>query len=296
MLLLKYKIMKKIFTLLTLSLLSFSVASAQITSNLSVGSKGEQVKELQKFLKTEETGTFGSKTKAALISYQKLNRISGTGNTGPSTRNSINKILPTLTSNQNVQSVVQTSNTESLNYETVFTSSGNQVIDLSKYYRFGENGLYSYVNKITNQVIKTKALEDKEYNEQSTQNIQLVANQYPVQTKTETSQQVQQSNTEYLEKKSTLDKCLADINKIKLDSQLKKLDKGRLGGLTQSGANAIDNEIDRQAAKDVLLLATSDQCVSVIGYIPQYLLTQPKTISCSINYAGFGANYTAICQ
>lgn len=65
--------------------------------NLSVGSKGTEVSELQKKLKAEGVyngpvnGSFGPLTKAAVIKFQGLHKISKLGNVGPATRAALNK-------------------------------------------------------------------------------------------------------------------------------------------------------------------------------------------------------------
>lgn len=71
------------------------------TRDLTIGSKGEDVKKLQEFLKEqgflnrETTDYFGSITKNALIQYQKKASISpASGYFGPKTRNYINSLKP----------------------------------------------------------------------------------------------------------------------------------------------------------------------------------------------------------
>ena len=71
------------------------------TRDLTVGSKGEDVKKLQEFLKeqglftAEITGQFDSATKNALILYQKKSNISpASGSLGPKTRNYVNSLKP----------------------------------------------------------------------------------------------------------------------------------------------------------------------------------------------------------
>jgi len=66
------------------------------TKNLSVGSTGTEVTQLQTRLASEglfsagATGYFGSVTKAATVAYQKKNGIQALGNTGPKTRAALN--------------------------------------------------------------------------------------------------------------------------------------------------------------------------------------------------------------
>jgi len=87
--------------------ISLITAPAQTTSlynftrDLTIGSKGEDVKKLQQFLKDqglfnrEVTDYFGSITKNALIEYQKKVNISpASGSFGPKTRNYINSLKP----------------------------------------------------------------------------------------------------------------------------------------------------------------------------------------------------------
>ena len=65
--------------------------------NLSVGSKGKDVTELQKILKDKgfykgpENGNFGALTKAAVIKYQSAHGIAKLGSVGPATRAELNK-------------------------------------------------------------------------------------------------------------------------------------------------------------------------------------------------------------
>ncbi|MEI8062027.1 MAG: peptidoglycan-binding domain-containing protein [bacterium] len=67
------------------------------TKALNVGSKGTEVTELQKILKTlgfysgPTSGNYGSLTKSAVIKFQKARKISALGNIGPATRQELNK-------------------------------------------------------------------------------------------------------------------------------------------------------------------------------------------------------------
>jgi spore germination protein len=69
-----------------------SAASCAITADLKVGSKGAQVTALQVFLKSQgffsatSVPNFGAATRAAVIKFQKANKISQTGTVGPLTR------------------------------------------------------------------------------------------------------------------------------------------------------------------------------------------------------------------
>ncbi len=59
----------------------------EFNSNLSLGSRGNDVISLQKLLGVSTTGFFGRLTRNALMNYQKENGISATGYFGPITRN-----------------------------------------------------------------------------------------------------------------------------------------------------------------------------------------------------------------
>lgn len=65
--------------------------------SLNVGSTGSEVSELQKRLKADGfysgpiTNYYGALTKAAVIKFQKANKISPFGNVGPATRSALNK-------------------------------------------------------------------------------------------------------------------------------------------------------------------------------------------------------------
>lgn len=56
-----------------------------LTRTLKVGSKGDDVKQLQKALKVSVDGVFGAKTKEAVKSYQKKNKLTADGIVGKST-------------------------------------------------------------------------------------------------------------------------------------------------------------------------------------------------------------------
>ncbi len=58
----------------------------EFNSNLSVGSRGDDVSSLQKILALTPTGFFGRLTRGALIKYQRENGILATGYFGPKTR------------------------------------------------------------------------------------------------------------------------------------------------------------------------------------------------------------------
>ncbi len=65
-----------VFLVSLLSFLNFNVSNAEIKRDLALGSKGDDVKELQQFLGVEQSGAFDSVTKDAVISWQKENNIS----------------------------------------------------------------------------------------------------------------------------------------------------------------------------------------------------------------------------
>jgi peptidoglycan hydrolase-like protein with peptidoglycan-binding domain len=60
-------------------------AKPALTEALKVGSKGAQVKYLQKALHIPADGIFGPATKAAVIKFQKKNAIKPTGTVGKET-------------------------------------------------------------------------------------------------------------------------------------------------------------------------------------------------------------------
>ena len=62
-----------------------------ITINLKLGSKGDQVKLLQKKLNVEQTGYFGNLTRKAVVQFQKDNNILATGNVFSLTREALNR-------------------------------------------------------------------------------------------------------------------------------------------------------------------------------------------------------------
>lgn len=82
----------------TISFATKYADAAVLTQNLSLGSSGPEVVDLQNFLATDAsvypeglaTGYFGSLTRAAVVRFQALNGISQTGTVGPITRAAIN--------------------------------------------------------------------------------------------------------------------------------------------------------------------------------------------------------------
>lgn len=74
-----------------IALVAVSASAAGFTQNLTVGSTGAEVTQLQTTLGvTPVTGYFGPITKAAVVKYQIANNISGTGYVGPLTRAALN--------------------------------------------------------------------------------------------------------------------------------------------------------------------------------------------------------------
>ncbi len=102
------KINAGVLSALAISLLSFSVASAAITSTLDLGASGSQVTELQTYLATDTniypaglvTGYFGPLTQAAVQRFQAAQGIvssgspstTGYGRVGPTTMARINAL------------------------------------------------------------------------------------------------------------------------------------------------------------------------------------------------------------
>ena len=90
-----------------------AVPSFSFANNLTLGSTGNDVLQLQKFLNQtpatqvaavpfagsagKETSAFGPKTAAAVMVFQKANNIPATGIVGPLTRAAMNKMLTTVT-------------------------------------------------------------------------------------------------------------------------------------------------------------------------------------------------------
>src|SRR3989344_5472068 len=76
-------------------------ADAALTSNLSVGSTGSQVSELQAYLALDSSiypegivsGTFGTLTEAAVKRFQAKYGIPATGFVGPLTRSKLNTLI-----------------------------------------------------------------------------------------------------------------------------------------------------------------------------------------------------------
>ncbi len=116
-------LIKKLLLLLALILMTANVAHAEsafvFKNNLRLGSVGQDVKELQKYLNNnhffvsesgigssgQETRYFGASTQAALIKFQKANNIiPALGYFGPATRSFINKLANSSGLNQSEMS------------------------------------------------------------------------------------------------------------------------------------------------------------------------------------------------
>lgn len=87
-------------TMMNITTSMMTPSSSPLTENLSVGSKGDAVQQLQTFLEAkgfltipsdQGKGYFGGLTKKALIKYQQANNIQTTGTFGPKTRMQFNK-------------------------------------------------------------------------------------------------------------------------------------------------------------------------------------------------------------
>ena len=120
-----------------------NIASAAITSNLTIGSKGSQVTELQqilvqKGLLSSVTGYFGRATTAAVKELQKNNGLPVTGSVGPRTRsllssttNSTNQVAKSTT--ESAQTKKPMGNYTELVSPTGFVNTGGQPITLGQY-------------------------------------------------------------------------------------------------------------------------------------------------------------------
>lgn len=122
-----------------------STGSYTFTRVISLGSRGTDVTELQKFLVSQSyltadnvTGYFGKITEAALQQFQRVNNIvttgtpgtTGYGSVGPSTRARLNSMLSSVT--MTTQSSVPTSTSRPITIRLQFRSTGPQVLLLQK--------------------------------------------------------------------------------------------------------------------------------------------------------------------
>jgi peptidoglycan hydrolase-like protein with peptidoglycan-binding domain len=110
------------------------------TKNLSLGSTGTEVLELQKllvslnFLKATPNGNYGPATKQSVINFQTSNKISPVGTVGPQTRISLNSqtqtntILTNQTATTSQISTIKLVFTKNLGLDT----SGDEVLNLQK--------------------------------------------------------------------------------------------------------------------------------------------------------------------
>ncbi|MFN4181559.1 MAG: peptidoglycan-binding domain-containing protein [Candidatus Paceibacteria bacterium] len=106
------------------SFISFASAATKpydpvlLSKQMGLGAKGESVFALQNFLVNKghlsgvADGKFGPKTKAAVVAYQKANKISPTGFVGPLTLAAINKSI--LSSGENTANTNTSSTTKPL--------------------------------------------------------------------------------------------------------------------------------------------------------------------------------------
>ncbi len=105
-----------------------------LSKQMGLGSKGDSVMVLQNFLVTKGylsgivDGKFGPKTKAAVVAYQKANKISPTGFVGPLTFAAINKAIVAASSSSNTNTNTNTSsNTKPLSIKNVSPLPSGQV-------------------------------------------------------------------------------------------------------------------------------------------------------------------------
>lgn len=126
-----------------------TMASAEITSTLKVGSRGSQVSELQSFLAIGSDGIFGSQTKAAVVRFQSQNGLSADGIVGPMTRASINsQIGGGISNNGNAPTIGSvyvnpSRNSASVNWGTSVPAQG------LVYYSTVPLTTYEYENSVT---------------------------------------------------------------------------------------------------------------------------------------------------
>jgi len=96
-----------IFSFVFISHISQAASLVVLNKQVGLGSKGDNVLALQNFLVQKGflsgvvDGKFGPKTKAAVIAYQKLNKINPTGFVGPLTLANINKLINSMNAGNN---------------------------------------------------------------------------------------------------------------------------------------------------------------------------------------------------
>lgn len=184
-------------------------------------------------------------------------------------------------------------------YENIFTSNGYVKIDLNEYetFRSDDGNKVVYMNKKTGEKVIPKSTQNYDDNMVLQQSIKEKQEYLDRTTEQNKINQMNEINGEYKIKKDKLDKCIADINRIKLDSAVNTSSYGsNVGGVTNSSAQAFNSDVQRKMTVEILNLISSPECSSVSGYIPTYLISQPKTIYCNLDYAGFGGNYTVSCN
>jgi len=114
---------------------SFNIALAKSNSTLRYGNSGNEVKVLQTklisigYLKDKATGYFGKNTLAAVIKFQKDNRISANGIVGTATWNALNKRTSSNTTSSGQQNASpSTNNTKAITLK--YGDTGNEVKEL----------------------------------------------------------------------------------------------------------------------------------------------------------------------
>lgn len=125
---------KKLFFILSITILGLQFSFAAITINLNRGMENSQVKELQTFLvnsgflKATPNGYFGPATFTAVKAFQKANGISQLGNVGPATRAKINSLK---TSNNSTNSSATNSNKTTTNTNIHFSVTIQAILNKS---------------------------------------------------------------------------------------------------------------------------------------------------------------------
>lgn len=125
-----------------------TMASAEISSTLKVGSRGSQVSELQSFLGIGSDGAFGPQTKAAVVRFQSQNGLSADGIVGPNTRAAINAQMNGGSNNGTSPSISSvyvnpSRNSAVVNWGTSIPSQG------LVYYSTAPLTTYEYENSVT---------------------------------------------------------------------------------------------------------------------------------------------------
>lgn len=128
-----------VFMFIIFGFISFASAAtkpyepALLSKQMGLGSKGERVMVLQNFLVSKGylsglvDGKFGPKTKAAVVAYQKANKISPTGFVGPLTFAAINKAITNSGANTTNTNTNTSSTTKPLSIKNVSPLPSGQV-------------------------------------------------------------------------------------------------------------------------------------------------------------------------